>query len=604
MNPKSVLSTLKLLFFITANPSLLLLLKGVRIGREGRNLRVDVDIKAGGVRRVPTTYREPPPPPPPVPAPPPPPPPPPPRPSPRLPVRIQTAPPGAKPLPLLGAAAAAAAVSLLSPRTGAPGPLVREARDKPPAPRPPPPVVRPPPPPPPPPLPPPWKPPPSATAIELPRLYLALAAGALARGLLFPLFAIVNSHASLWAMPPLQALSCVLLCAAAGGVGGASRALGASLAVVLAAVGGALLSARRARPYAWLAAARLLSSFGTAALPLAQSLALSERDPAAAVATIGRLSAINHLGASAGTQLAAALLGVAALKEGSRVHLVCAAAAVAAAAALRLAATATAAARAAQQEWAPEDRGSADRRSSLGGALLLVASAGVLQAFVQLRAERQQIAAAPHLAVAHSDLLANAALVALLQAGAAAPLCRRLARARRRRLGGYARRRRPPPDRGVGRRLHRRRRPRGALRGAIAPVLLPPAYGGLHLIEVSVAAIADPPRPTPSSSSSSGPRQSACCVRVARRGCVRTSARRRWRRGLPVAPLVPPVAICARSCSSCLSNVSRLRAPGSRPQLGLHLLALLRRLARLLLRACAPSRCRALRRSSPCRASP
>ena len=159
MNPKSVLSTLKLLFFITANPSLLLLLKGVRIGREGRNLRVDVDIKAGGVRRVPTTYREPPPPPPPVPAPPPPPPPPP-RPSPRLPVRIQTAPPGAKPLPLLGAAAAAAAVSLLSPRTGAPGPLVREARDKPPAPRPAPPVVRPPPPPPPPPLPPLLPPPP------------------------------------------------------------------------------------------------------------------------------------------------------------------------------------------------------------------------------------------------------------------------------------------------------------------------------------------------------------------------------------------------------------------------------------------------------------
>jgi hypothetical protein len=467
MNPKSVLSTLKLLFFITANPSLLLLLKGVRIGREGRNLRVDVDIKAGGVRRVPTTYREPPPPPP-VPAPPPPPPPPP-RPSPRLPVRIQTAPPGAKPLPLLGAAAAAAAVSLLSPRTGAPGPLVREARDKPPAPRPAPPVVRPPPPPPPP-LPPPWKPPPSATAIELPRLYLALAAGALARGLLFPLFAIVNSHASLWAMPPLQALSCVLLCAAAGGVGGASRALGASLAVVLAAVGGALLSARRARPYAWLAAARLLSSFGTAALPLAQSLALSERDPAAAVATIGRLSAINHLGASAGTQLAAALLGVAALKEGSRVHLVCAAAAIAAAAALRLAATATAAARAAQQEWAPEDRGSADRRSSLGGALLLVASAGVLQAFVQLRAERQQIAAAPHLAVAHSDLLANAALVALLQAGAAAPLCRRLG-ARAVALGGYAVVAVAGSTAAAG---------RGALHGLL---------GGLHLIEVSVAAM-------------------------------------------------------------------------------------------------------------------
>ena len=248
---------------------------------------------------------------------PPPPPPPPPRPSPRLPVRIQTAPPGAKPLPLLGGGGGDA-VSLLSPRTGAPGPLVREARDKPPAPRPAPPVVRPPPPPPPPPLPPPWKPPPSATAIELPRLYLALAAGALARGLLFPLFAIVNSHASLWAMPPLQALSCVLLCAAAGGVGGASRALGASLAVVLAAV---------ARPYAALGAARAAVARGSrrtaAALVLwhggaparAVARTLGTRPGGVAVATIGRLSAINGTSAPPpARQLAAALLGVAALR--------------------------------------------------------------------------------------------------------------------------------------------------------------------------------------------------------------------------------------------------------------------------------------------------
>ncbi len=274
------------------------------------------------------------------------------------------------------------------------------------------------------------------------RLGAAVAVAGMSRGLIDPLFAHPSIRAAA-VVPLVRAVACVVL-------GGAGREPSALVRLLLLALGvslpAALLAATAAqcRSFDMLALARLIAAVGSAALPLAQAVALGggrrrptsahgRAEPAAALdictlaTRLGALSAADGLATSAGTLAGASLMRMQAAPPLQRVHLVCAATAACAAAAL-----------AAARPWRAPEADAERRRRPQGGRTCEPAIGGFVPpppailaagACAMVAVEASRLAAAPYLGAVRLPALYPTAELGsrvVVMATLAPLLCRRV----------------------------------------------------------------------------------------------------------------------------------------------------------------------------------
>lgn len=157
--------------------------------------------------------------------------------------------------------------------------------------------------------------------IEPPRHWIgaALAAGALSRGLLLPIFNVLSEHPTSNLIAPLRAFACIALALVAQcGLGHEALVL-----VFVTSLLGALI-ALPAATFDLLAIARIFTVASSAALPLAFALISSSSSSGSRLASgFARLSAIDAFASSFGCVSGAALLRIDQLSALVRVRLLC-----------------------------------------------------------------------------------------------------------------------------------------------------------------------------------------------------------------------------------------------------------------------------------------